>query len=164
MAVLLNDGGGTFAPPLATPLGSEPGTLVAADLDGDGLPDITIVSHGKLSTAFPRIAAASPDRDGDGAPDECGAAPFRRGDSDADGAVGLSDPLAVLLHLFRGGPAPSCVKAADADDDGQVGLGDAVHVLRFLFLGGPAPAFPREACGLDPTADGLPCDAHAPCA
>jgi hypothetical protein len=164
IAVLLNDGGGAFGPPHEVSVGRAPGSMVAADLDGDGLLDITTVSERRLSTVFPRLAAASADGDRDGVPDECGAAPFRRGDADADGAVGLSDPVVILLHLFRGGAAPPCMKAADADDDGRVGLGDAVGVLRFLFVGGPAPAFPGEACGLDPTADDLACEAHAPCA
>jgi hypothetical protein len=38
--VLLNQGDGTWAPPVSYPAGDLPYTLVAADLDGDGKPDL----------------------------------------------------------------------------------------------------------------------------
>ena len=43
VAVLRNQGDGTFAPPVYVPAGSHPWALVAADLNGDGLPDIAVV-------------------------------------------------------------------------------------------------------------------------
>lgn len=91
---------------------------------------------------------------------------FRRGDVDGDGKRTLTDPIALLLHLFLGGREPSCPDAADSDDDGELDIADAVLILNHLFLGGDAPAEPEAGCGLDLTEDGLP-ECHprgfAPC-
>lgn len=84
--------------------------------------------------------------------------PFRRGDVRVDDLINITDPIATLNFLFLGGEAPPCLKSADADDDGVLVLTDAVYLLRFLFLAGPAP-LPPSACGTDPTADTLSCDA-----
>jgi hypothetical protein len=71
-------------------------------------------------------------------------------DFNADGNFDLSDPVALLNHLFLGGAAPPCgdqtlahpanVALLDANADGRLDLSDAVFDLAFLFLGGPAPA------------------------
>ncbi len=88
---------------------------------------------------------------------------FRRGDSNADGELNVTDGVFVLSHLFSGGNAPPCMQSADANDSGAVDLTDAVFVLNFLFSSGGEPAPPFVECGLDPTPDGLTCDAFAPC-
>ncbi|MBI4606287.1 MAG: hypothetical protein HY721_30345 [Planctomycetes bacterium] len=89
---------------------------------------------------------------------------FRRGDSNADGQVNISDPVTTLGYLFLGTPgALPCEKSADADDTGKLGLTDAVYVLLFLFSGGPPPAAPFESCGFDATEDGLACAGEGPC-
>ena len=82
---------------------------------------------------------------------------FVRGDSDADGELGLTDAVFTLAHLFRGGRAPACIEAADVDDDGDVNLTDAVYLLNFLFIGSRTPPSPFPACGPDPTNDELTC-------
>lgn len=84
---------------------------------------------------------------------------FRRGDSNSDNTVNLSDPVFTLAHLFQGGPQPRCLDAADANDDGSINLTDNVITLAFLFQGGPPPAAPGpQGCGTDPTtADVLTC-------
>jgi hypothetical protein len=83
-----------------------------------------------------------------------GTSSFRRGDTDDDGVVNITDGVSTLLYLFQGGPAPSCPDAADADDDGQVSLTDAVFLLLHLFQGGPEPPPPGiTECGLDLTGD-----------
>src|SRR5688572_13791887 len=89
----------------------------------------------------------------------CGGATFRRGDADGNQVVNLSDAVATLDRLFRGGAALPCNDAADSDDSGDLDLGDAVHTLNYLFLGGPAPPAPGpEDCGADPTGpDALGC-------
>jgi hypothetical protein len=89
--------------------------------------------------------------------------PFVRGDVNADGSMDLADSVFTLLHLFVGGRAPSCAKAADLTDDGTLDMTDPVYALSYLFLGGDHPPPPAEECGLDPTADGLSCERHAPC-
>ena len=94
------------------------------------------------------------------------ATPFRRGEANADGQLDLSDAVAILSHLFTGGAAPTCEKAADANGDGRLDISDAVTVLSYLFLGGdPLPAPGPEACGSEPaeSASPLGCDFYAPC-
>ncbi len=89
---------------------------------------------------------------------------FRRGDSNADGRLDISDGVSVLGYLFLGNEAPECLDAADADDTGVLELTDAVFVFSHLFLGGSAPPPPGASeCGPDPTEDALGCEAYAPC-
>jgi hypothetical protein len=79
---------------------------------------------------------------------------FRRGDTNTDGVVNLTDAVALLGHLFLGALAPECPDAADADDSGRLDLADAVYSLNGLFLGGPQPPAPGPLeCGPDPTED-----------
>jgi hypothetical protein len=84
---------------------------------------------------------------------------FRRGETNSDGRLDISDPVFALGFLFLGGPAPRCADASDANDDGKVDISDSVWTLGFLFLGGPPPPAPGPTtCGRDETADGLePC-------
>ena len=82
---------------------------------------------------------------------------FIRSDSNGDYAINLTDSIAILSHLFLGGPSLTCLDAGDADDDGSLTTQDAVYVLNHLFLSGPAPPAPYPEEGLDTTADGLVC-------
>jgi hypothetical protein len=85
-----------------------------------------------------------------------GGTTFRRGDSDDNGAVNITDPVKLLGSLFRGEPAPTCPDAADFDDNGALNITDAVYLLTALFRGGPAPPPPGSSdCGEDPTQDDL---------
>ena len=87
---------------------------------------------------------------------------FRRGDSNGDAEVDLSDALRTLGYLFLGAPPPDCPDAADANDDARIDISDAVGTLGFLFLGSAAPPPPGPfECGADPTGDAL--GACAPC-
>jgi hypothetical protein len=78
---------------------------------------------------------------------------FTRGDANNDGAVDVSDAVAILLHLFAGGDV-TCEDAADADNDELLTITDAIRVLNFLFLRGPAPAAPFPRPGSDPDGSG----------
>ncbi len=81
---------------------------------------------------------------------------FLRGDANDDGAVDLSDGVAILNDLFIGIDARApCDDALDANDTGQIDLSDGIHVLNFLFQGGPSPPAPFPDPGEDPTADSL---------
>ncbi len=90
------------------------------------------------------------------------ASTFRRGDTNLDGKVDISDPVGTLGFLFLGAASDSlpCKDAADSNDDGKLDLSDAVYTLTYKFLGGaetPAPG--PLTCGADPTDDELPdCD------
>lgn len=83
---------------------------------------------------------------------------FIRGDFDASGSVNLTDAIAGLEFLFRGGAAPRCADAADTTDDGAINLTDPVLLLNHLFLSGPPPAPPYPDAGSDPTPDALDCE------
>jgi hypothetical protein len=87
------------------------------------------------------------------------AAPFLRGDSNADGVVDLGDPICTLLGLFTGeGPCtqPAIADALDADDTGAIDITDAIYTLLHLFGGGEPPPEPFPEAGEDPTPDALP--------
>jgi hypothetical protein len=77
---------------------------------------------------------------------------FKRGDSNDDGNVDISDGVRTLRFLFLGEAAPPCLNAADVNDDGVLDLSDAVATFGFLFLGALIPPPPgHENCGEDPT-------------
>jgi hypothetical protein len=84
---------------------------------------------------------------------------FRRGDTDGNGSVNVTDAVTVLNALFQGATFPACPDTADTDDTGDVSITDAVFLLNALFQGGLQPPAPGiDACGPDPTADELgPC-------
>lgn len=83
---------------------------------------------------------------------------FIRGDANDDGKVNISDPIAVLDHLFQGRPL-SCEDAGDFDDSGTLNITDAVVILTYLFDSGekPTPPPPFPLPGPDPTPDSLGC-------
>lgn len=88
---------------------------------------------------------------------------FKRGDTNADGQVDISDPIFTLCFLFLGGTAPPCDDAADTNDDGTLDISDPVGLLNFLFVGQSSPPSPFGECGVDPTPDGLGCESFPPC-
>ena len=88
---------------------------------------------------------------------------FRRADCTTDGMIDLSDPIALLLHLFAGGATPGCSDACDFDDDGTLTIGDAIGALDYLFVGGAPPPAPGLNCGTDPSSDALDCSGGGGC-
>jgi hypothetical protein len=83
---------------------------------------------------------------------------FLRGDANRDGGVNLSDPVATLTYLFRGGRLLPCEDAADADDDGRITVSDPIFTLNFLFRGGRVIGSPGiRYPWFDPTPDALGC-------
>jgi hypothetical protein len=109
------------------------------------------------------------DSDGNGKDDACEApepepgTQFRRGDSNDDGRLDLSDAIFTLRGLFITGEPPHCESASDANDDGDVDLADAIYTLRHLFGGTAAPPEPFTNCGLDPTPDASTCVRFTTC-
>lgn len=88
-----------------------------------------------------------------------------RGDCLNDGATNVSDPVALLGHLFPQGALTTlaCEDACDINDDGSLNLQDPVVLLNWLFVpNSPPPAAP-VSCGMDPTADALDCLSFVGC-
>jgi hypothetical protein len=108
-----------------------------------------------LGAISPRALSANAGASG------CGPNAFLRGDTDCSLTRELSDAIALLDHLFRGGADLPCPDAADADDSGDLSITDAVVLLRYLFLGGTLP-FPTACFGPDPAADTLGCLTGSP--
>lgn len=90
--------------------------------------------------------------------------PFRRGDSNDDGKLDISDVLRTLGYLFLGSAPPPCLDSADTDDSGTLEITDPLAVFGFLFIGSqdvPAPG--PSTCGEDPTPDELHCASFVGC-
>jgi len=81
---------------------------------------------------------------------------FIRGDVNGDARVNITDPLATLTALFRGGRL-FCSDAADVNDDGQVNVADVLASLEFTFSKAAPPAPPFPDAGPDPSEDALDC-------
>jgi hypothetical protein len=90
---------------------------------------------------------------------------FLRGDSNADGALDLSDGISTLNSLFLGTASSPCADAADANDSGDIDLSDGIFIFSYLFADGRSPPLPGPTvCGADATQDNLSCLSHPPCA
>jgi hypothetical protein len=68
-----------------------------------------------------------------------GSSPVLRGDANFDGALDISDAVALLSFLFSGGRNVLCRGAADFNLDRAVDVSDAIAFLDSLFLGIPDP-------------------------
>ncbi len=62
-----------------------------------------------------------------------------RGDADNNGTINVGDPVYLITHIFKGGPAPVCLEAGDANLDFTLNVGDAVYLVDYIFRGGPPP-------------------------
>ena len=67
------------------------------------------------------------------------------GDVNADGALDITDPIALLGYIFGGQAAPECLRIADINLDGIVDITDPISLLFWQFAAGPAPLSPP--CG-----------------
>ena len=81
----------------------------------------------------------------------------RPNDMNGDGRLDISDPVAILNHLFVGGVLPPCgentiahpatLALLDANGSGGIDISDPLYVLGFIFLGGPRPVnCPDDTC------------------
>lgn len=110
VAVLLNKGQGTFEAQAEIPTGDGPSSIAAADLNGDGLPDLAVTNSGAIEPV----------------PGDPGHSTFVPGNT-----------VSVLLNKGQGafepqpnihtGDEPSSVAAADLNGDGQTDLAVANH-------------------------------------
>jgi len=76
---------------------------------------------------------------------------FIRCDCNGEGTVDLSDMIAMLNHLFLGGPPCVCDESGDCNDDDQRDLSDPISGLNFFFLGKAEPPAPYPNPGTDPS-------------
>lgn len=84
-------------------------------------------------------------------------ASFLRGDTNSDGAVDMSDAIAILNYLFKGERLSQCSDAWDINDDGNINLSDPIYLLHWLFSDGPIISQPFPSSAPDPTPDALLC-------
>lgn len=75
---------------------------------------------------------------------------FKRGDTNASGAIDLADPIYLLSYLFVSGPSV-CESAMDSNSDGALDLADALYLLLYINGLGPVPAAPFEICESAPS-------------
>ncbi|MFH0931340.1 MAG: dockerin type I repeat-containing protein, partial [Candidatus Zixiibacteriota bacterium] len=61
------------------------------------------------------------------------------GDCDGNGKVDVSDVIAQINYLFKGGMAPKPLIAGDVTCDGKVLVQDVIYIINYLFKGGPKP-------------------------
>jgi hypothetical protein len=86
---------------------------------------------------------------------------FRRGDSNADGTIDLSDAVSTLGFLYLGEGVLPCPDAGDADDSGTLDITDPIATLSFLFQSS-APAG-VGVCGRDALPDDLGICSYSGC-
>jgi hypothetical protein len=72
--------------------------------------------------------------------------PIRLGDVNADGALDLTDPVAILNHLFLGRRDVLCAGAADCNLDSEVDMADPITLLMYLFAGSALDATSEVDC------------------
>jgi hypothetical protein len=162
VAVLRNNGDGTFTGPELHFVGDSPGRIAVVDLDGDGDLDIvTVVVDTSGSFMFPRLAKLFNDGTGGFGLAVKSALPFTPsgilaardldGDGQADIVVGQNSVPPTLRVLLSSGPVTNCpidygatnLAFADLDGDGQTDLAVSVGYSSQLdvLLGGGAGAF-----------------------
>jgi hypothetical protein len=154
VALFRNEGGSSFASPVAFATATQPIFLASGDLEGDGLPDL-VAAHMDLD-----MILLVRNRSGLSFP------AFHRGDSNGDGHLDISDGLHLLNYLYSDGREPGCRDASDATDDAALDCGDAVFLFGYLFLGTPvppAPGPPGSPCGRDTGSGSLGCEAYSRC-
>ena len=139
---------------LARPVGAV--QITAPDLEDETPPAVFYLDEEFQILAAPGVTSFDKAR-------LAGNVPFRRGDTNADGAANLTDALLVANFLFANGPSPPCAKSADVDNSGSLNLVDAVRLAAYLFRNGPSPATPFENCGTDPSEDPLTCESFPAC-
>jgi len=148
LSFFFNDGSGAFHPAWSYPLQRVGGSVLSAEIDGKGSPEIVDVSPTDIfvcSNGSPsfletdcdengRLDSCDPDADGDGVADACDFCPGRddRADSDGDG---VPDCLPGFEDLIQRGAHRWFVRA-DADENGVLDLSDPIFTLNHLFRGG----------------------------
>jgi hypothetical protein len=125
----------TFGPPVSSVTGAAPTSVLAGDLDGDGVTDLAVTTGtGELDVLLGNGTGSFPSRVGypvGGSPTALLAAPLRSG-GPPDVAVTTGNSVVLLQNdgvgtftpgrVLAVGTAPSSVAAADVDGDGDLDL------------------------------------------
>jgi hypothetical protein len=131
------------------------GTLYNFSFDCDSSPVDSILTVEPFASCTPRMPLCPPRFEVAVVAPSPPSARFKRGDSNVDGNIEVSDAIHTTTFLFTGGPRSSCLEAADFDDNDVINLTDVIASLNWLMLGGVAPPAPGAAsCGTDPVPDG----------
>jgi len=141
ISILLNNGDGTFtlAHTYSVPVGALPISIVAADFNGDNIPDLAVLNSGNLT-----VSIFIGNGDGSFQPPSTfsvGSAPtlLASGDFTGDGRqdlvvsyAGLSNTVELFIGngdgtftpdgFFSVGANPSCIAVADVNGDGNLDL------------------------------------------
>jgi hypothetical protein len=178
VAVLRNKGDGTFEPPVYVPAGAHPWAIHAADLNGDGKPDIAVVSPASTLTV---VLNQGDGTFGSAAEIQTGSMPTTIASADFDhdglGDLAITDGPVVNVFLNQGGgsfgPATSypatggaeSIVAADFDGDGWADLavgtgGGTLMILKNqhdgTFVASYAAGTGKQAVAVDLNGDGAP--------
>lgn len=61
------------------------------------------------------------------------------GDLNGDGAIDITDIIAMVDYQFLGGSTPPIMAAADVDGNCAIDISDLVYLVDYMFSGGPPP-------------------------
>jgi hypothetical protein len=161
VSVLMNAGGGTFAPQVTYTVGAEPSGVAVADLNGDGKPDLAVANQ--LSNNVSVLLNAGDGTFGAPATYMAGSGPVAVvvADFDGDGKPDLAvsnyagTTVSILLNTgggtfgaptnFGAGPAPWPMALSDLNGDGKPDLAvinsNGVSVLMNASTDAGIPAF-----------------------
>ncbi len=177
VARLLGSADGTFGAPKNFPTGPRPNSVDSADFDLDGKADVAVANWSLDNEPLASLTLLFGDGEGEfprqtdftppfgfrkitalaaGQFNPPLERPFLRGDATGEGRITITDPIAVLNHLFLSGIL-GCPDGGDADDNGVLEITDALRMLGWMFLDGPPFSAPFPQSGLDPTPDSLGC-------
>jgi hypothetical protein len=176
VSVLLDGGGGRFAPAVAVPVGAGPRALATGDFNNDGATDLAVADGGsgdvsvllgngdgtfgspeRLAYGMSPVAVVASDLDGDGSVDLVTASPVDLGHTSA--GESFATRLSVLPGhgdgAFLAGTPPAALAAADFNRDGSPDLaaadGTTNDVTVYLGAGdGTLPTQFRYPVGQDP--------------
>ena len=131
VAILLNDGDGTFRAKVKYGVKGWPNMIQGADFDGSGVVDLVIACEGEntISVLF-------------NLGNEVGCCFGITGNVDAstDETANVADLTSLVNYLFTGGPPPLCPEEADINGDTSMNTADITYLVDFLFRNGPPPA------------------------